>query len=81
MPRRSRRLLSAGKISTLSIGTTFALTLSRSGQLPRCPPSELAATRFQALAAFFSLRLSNGCHKPLICKEMLKNQLFSVIFQ
>jgi len=81
MPRRGRRLLSARKTSTLSIGTTFALTLSRSGQLPRCPPSELAATHFQVLAAFFSLLAADGCHKPLICKEMLENQLFSVISQ
>jgi len=81
MPRPGRPSLNAGKSSTSSIGMAFALTLSKKRTTPRCPPSELAATRFQALAAFFSLRLRNGGHKPLICKEMLKTGSFLVIFR
>jgi hypothetical protein len=81
LPRRGRASLSAVKTSTSSIGTAFALTLSKKRTTPRCPPSELAATRFQALAAFFSLRLRNDGHKPLICKEMLEKGSVSVIFR
>jgi hypothetical protein len=37
---------------------------------------ELAATRIQALAAFFSRPVAAAGHKPLICKEMAENKPF-----
>jgi hypothetical protein len=38
---------------------------------------ELAATRFQALAAFFSPALGGAVRNPLIDKEMPQNKGFS----
>jgi hypothetical protein len=40
---------------------------------------ELAATRFQALAAFFSPVLGDAGRNPLIRKEMAQNKPFSRI--
>jgi hypothetical protein len=76
MHRRSRSLVSARKISTLFIGTGFAITKARSEQLPPVFAFELAAMRIQALAAFFSSGLPAPCAKLLICKEMLENKPF-----
>jgi hypothetical protein len=42
---------------------------------------DLAATRFQALAAFFSPIAGEARNKPLICKEMLENMIFPCILQ
>jgi hypothetical protein len=41
---------------------------------------ELAATRFQALAAFFSPASGAAHHNPLICKEMPQNKPFARVF-
>jgi hypothetical protein len=38
---------------------------------------ELAATRIQALAAFFSSTTAHPHAKPLICKEMAENKPFA----
>jgi hypothetical protein len=41
---------------------------------------QLAATRFHALAAFFSPAIGAAHHNPLICKEMPQNKPFASIF-
>jgi hypothetical protein len=38
---------------------------------------QLAATRFQALAAFFSTAIGAARHNSLICKEMPQNKPFA----
>src|ERR1700722_10852374 len=76
MRRLGRSCVSAGKTSTLIIGTGFALHQPRSEQLPPVFAFELAAMRIQALAAFFSPAPPGPCAKPLICKKMLENKPF-----
>jgi hypothetical protein len=63
----------------LYIGTTFALTEAKKRTTPPVSAFELAATRFQALAAFFSSAAGGAGDKPLIRKEMLENKAFAAI--
>jgi hypothetical protein len=41
---------------------------------------QLAATRFYALAAFFSPATGGAYHNPLICKEMPQNKPLARVF-
>jgi hypothetical protein len=72
----SRICVSAGKTSILVIGTAFALTKPKKRTTPPVFAFELAATRIQALAAFFRPPFTAAGHKPLICKEMAENKPF-----
>jgi hypothetical protein len=77
MRRRSRSCISTGKTSTLIIGTGFALNKPKKRTTPPVFAFQLAATRKQALAAFFSPDLHGPHAKPFICKEMAENKPFS----
>jgi hypothetical protein len=76
MARRSRICVSAGKTSSLITGTGFALTKPKKRITPPVFAFQLAATRIQALAAFFSPDPRSPRAKPLICKEMAQNKPF-----
>jgi hypothetical protein len=77
MQQRSRICLSAWKTSTLIPGTGFALPNPTKRTTPPVFAFELAATRIQALAAFFSSSAAHLRAKPLICKEMAENKPFA----